>query len=118
MKPACFFCCLAALPGLAAAVDAPTDPGRLFFSPAERAQLERARTRAAAGGAGVTASAVLRYDGLVVRSDGATTRWIDGRAEVGAARANGLKPGQLRADGKVYEPYQIKRPATPPVPTP
>jgi hypothetical protein len=27
----------------------------------------------------------------------------------------GLKPGQIRADGKVYEPYQVLRPAAPDV---
>jgi hypothetical protein len=24
-----------------------------------------------------------------------------------------MKPGQIRADGKVYEPYQVLRPAAP-----
>ena len=90
------------------------DSGRLFYSPAERAQLEQARTRPAATrapGVGTSPPATLRYDGMVIRSDGRGTHWVDGRAQADRAEAGGLKPGQTRADGKVFEPYQILRPA-------
>ena len=88
------------------------DPGRLFYTPAERAQLEAARAgnvtrsrQAAPGGAHP-----LRFDGVVIRSDGRSTSWVNGALHSGAAGMAGLKPGQLRADGKVYEPYQVLRP--------
>jgi hypothetical protein len=57
------------------------------------------------------ATAPLRYDGVLIRSDGKTTRWIDGKAQPDGAGVSGLKPGQIRADGKVYEPYQVLRPS-------
>ena len=95
------------------------DPGRLFYTPTQRAQLEAARarnvTRPGPGqpAASDSAPAPLRYDGVVIRSDGQITRWVDGKPQVGASRIEGLKPGQIRADGKVYEPYQVLRPVTP-----
>lgn len=103
----------------ASAMAAPTDPGRLFFTPAQRAQLEAARAARPAGSQGqqapVNAAAPLRYDGIVIRSDGAVTRWIDGKPKRDGAAISGLKPGQIRADGQVYEPYQVLRttPAAP-----
>lgn len=100
-------------------VAAPADPGRLFYTPAQRAQLEAARTRnVTQPGPGKQASsgdtqAPLRYDGVVIRSDGKTTRWVDGKPQLGAASVHGLKPGQIRANGKVYESYQVLPPAPP-----
>jgi hypothetical protein len=103
---------LAGLPALAA------DVGRLFYTPAQRAQLEAARARPAgapqaAASTPAAAPAPVRFDGVVVRSDGPGTRWVNGRAEVGSGSVVGLKPGQVRADGRVYEPYQVLRPGTP-----
>ena len=100
-------------PGLAETVD----PGRLFYTPAQRDQLESARThnitqpadknkRSSPDGA----PAPLRFDGLVIRSDGKTTRWVDGKPQLDGSGVSGLKPGQIRADGRVYEPYQVLRP--------
>jgi hypothetical protein len=95
---------------------AAADPGRLFFTPAQRAQLEAARahdvTPSVPGQQTTSASAPapLRYDGVVIRSDGRTTRWIDGKAQRDGSAVSGLKPGQVRANGKVYEPYQVLRP--------
>lgn len=94
-----------------------TEPGRLFYTPAQRTQLETARarnvtqlTRPDKQDKPVSAPAPTRFDGVVVRSDGQSTRWVDGKAEVGTSSVKGLKPGQTRANGKVYEPYQILRP--------
>ncbi len=97
----------------------PSEMGRLFYTPAQREQLETARTRnttqrdRASQAVIPSAPPPQRYDGIVIRSDGKTTRWVDGKPEVGAPSVRGLKPGQTRADGKVYEPYQIVRPALP-----
>lgn len=99
------------------------DLGRLFYTPAERAQLEQARMRHAAPrttGMRTDPPAALRYDGMVIRSDGRSTHWVDGHAQAHPAEAVGLKPGQTRADGQVFEPYQVFRPAPvtpPPAPT-
>lgn len=107
-----FALCLSTL-GTAAAAD---DPGRLFFTPAQRAQLEAARARnpmlPGPGQQAIPDGAPppLRYDGVVMRSDGTTTRWVDGRQQRNGASVSGLKPGQIRANGKVYEPYQVLRP--------
>ncbi|MDZ7595212.1 MAG: hypothetical protein U0932_11230 [Thiobacillus sp.] len=90
------------------------DPGRLFYTPDQRAQLEAARARnvtqvrPAAPDTG--APPPVRYDGVVIRSDGKTTRWVDGQPQLDASGVTGLKPGQIRADGRVYEPYQVLRP--------
>ncbi len=56
----------------------------------------------------------MRFDGVVIRSDGNSTRWVNGQPQVGASGVAGLKPGQIRADGKVYEPYQVLRPSPAP----
>ena len=95
----------------------PIELGRLFYTPTQRAQLETARARNVTQlappnkpGKPVGAPAPLRYDGVVIRSDGQATRWVDGKAEIGASSVKGLKPGQIRANGKVYEPYQVLRP--------
>jgi hypothetical protein len=98
----------------------PTDPGRLFYSPAERAQLEAARARNVIeprqAGAEL-APLPQRFDGVVIRSDGRSTSWVNGQPQVGAPGVSGLKPGQIRADGHVYEPYQVLRPSPPPTAT-
>jgi hypothetical protein len=101
---------------------APAEPGRLFYTPAQRAQLEVARARKVTSAPGkvgeVSGTApATRYDGVVIRSDGKTTRWVDGKAQSGGSAIRGLKPGQTRADGKVYEPYQILRQPAPSQPS-
>jgi len=104
--------CAATTPGHAA--PDPTSPGRLFYTPAQRAQLEQMRAAPAGRNTGTRAESAyvppVRFDGMVVRSDGRTTRWVDGQARIGRTGSEGLKPGQVRADGKIYEPYQILPP--------
>jgi len=93
----------------------PTDPGRLFYTADQRAQLEAARarnvTQVRQAGPAVGPPPV-RFDGMVIRSDGTRTRWVNGQPQVGASGVAGLKPGQIRADGRVYEPYQVLRPGS------
>jgi hypothetical protein len=98
----------------------PVELGRLFYTPAQRAQLESARTRnvtqqasQSQPGSSDGAPAPLRFDGMVIRSDGKTTRWVDGKPQLDGSGVSGLKPGQIRADGRVYEPYQVLRPTSP-----
>jgi hypothetical protein len=99
--------------GGASLAAAPADPGRLFYTPAQRAQLEAARVRNVTQDRQAEAALAPppeRFDGVVIRSDGASTLWVNGQPQVGASGVAGLKPGQIRADGKVYEPYQVQRP--------
>lgn len=103
--------CLLALAG--SGVSLAADPGRLFYTPAQRAQLEAARDRNVSrveSRAPVFNAAPVRFDGMVIRSDGQGTAWVDGRPQAGSGGVPGLKPGQIRADERVYEPYQVLRP--------
>ncbi|MBU2642872.1 MAG: hypothetical protein KJ889_13830 [Gammaproteobacteria bacterium] len=58
-------------------------------------------------------SATVKFDGVLIRSDGKTTRWVDGKAQTGTTGISNMKPGQVRANGKLYEPYQVQRPLPP-----
>lgn len=113
--PALFLALLGA-PGVSLSASA-TEPGRLFYTPAQRAQLEAARARNVTqlGRENpATGPAPVRFDGEVIRSDGSRIRWVNGQEQGGASGLTNLKPGQVRADGKVYEPYQIRRPSAGP----
>ena len=89
--------------------------GRLFYTPAQRATLEDARHRNITAAAAQTdPGGAIVYNGVVLRSDGRTTQWVDGQAQArpGAdyhADGHRLQPGQMLYDGKVYEPYQVIR---------
>ena len=106
--------CLLPLP-LCAAESPPATLERLFFTPAQRADLQAARDRplSSASPAGsaepAPAPAVVKFDGVLIRSDGKTTRWVDGKAQIGTAGIANMKPGQIRANGRLYEPYQVQR---------
>lgn len=108
--------CVLMLAGLNAwAESAPADSGRLFYTAAQRAQLEAARARNVTQitqppqPGPVAGPPATRFDGVVIRSDGKRTTWINGQRQTGVSDAAGLKPGQTRSDGKVYEPYQLLR---------
>ena len=100
---------------LAAGVaDAAQPIGGLFFTPAERAQLDSARTakRVAEPAAGAAASKpaeppqpetqVITYSGIVRRSDGKSILWLNSRAVDEKEALSGLAvSGRVRPDGAV-----------------
>lgn len=90
-------------------------PGRLFYTPAQRTMLLDARAHKSPSiqksPASIVPVAPMRFDGVITRSDGVATHWINGRAHVGQPRLPNLKPGQTRAQQQVYEPYQLQRPS-------
>jgi len=106
------FCALAAAaPGLAAAQAKPQASelvGRLFFTPAQRASLDVARSRRARATlsteqpeeAAPVAQSVT-YHGMVRRSDGKTTMWVNNRAVHDDEAATGAIVGQVRPDGRI-----------------
>jgi len=108
--------CLLPLP-LGAADTPPAGLERLFFTPAQRAEMQTARTRPPLSpsqpGSPDAPSAAVKFDGVLIRSDGKTTRWVDGKAQTGTTGISNMKPGQVRANGKLYEPYQVQRPLPP-----
>ncbi|MDR3054609.1 MAG: hypothetical protein LBU53_04315 [Zoogloeaceae bacterium] len=65
----CLFMCSLVAPGVYAE---PPALGRLFYTPAERAQMEEAQPES------VTAT---HYQGMVESSDGRRTVWINGQAQ-------------------------------------
>ncbi len=102
---------------LGAAAPQPAELERLFYTPAQRAQQQTERSQTVTGraqsnqsGSPDALSAPVQFDGVLIRSDGKTTRWVDGKAQVGTYGISNMKPGQIRANGKVYEPYQVLRP--------
>jgi hypothetical protein len=70
-------CCLALIIGLPHHANA-EELGRLFFTPAERAAMDRGNSGAPAQTEAVP-SAPPRISGIVTRSDGRRTVWIDGK---------------------------------------
>ncbi|MDD5249612.1 MAG: hypothetical protein PHY45_11535 [Rhodocyclaceae bacterium] len=76
MKPSA---CLLTLLAAGSAFAAGAEPlGRLFFTPAQRALLDRQRQ---GGSVEQAPEAVARLDGIVARADGKTTVWINGRPQ-------------------------------------
>jgi hypothetical protein len=112
---ACWALVAAGWTGLAAA-QAPkpaAEPlGRLFFTPAQRAQLDvarkqRARTALATETTEEASTAAptpqtITYDGVVQRTDGKSTVWINSRpTHEKEAASGGVIVGRVRADGGV-----------------
>jgi hypothetical protein len=92
-----------------------TADGRLFYTQAERSGLEHARqhhiTEHIATAPG-TAEQPLTFNGVVMRSDGKNTRWVNGQPLSGGTihfqtRGKMLKPGQTLYGNKVYEAHGI-----------
>ncbi len=117
-------CALAAVPGQAAAQAVPATPpatpvaakppqplGRMFFTPAQRAQLDVARTQRARTTLAtekteevLTAAPVaqsITYDGMVRRSDGKSTVFLNSRPVHDKEPAGAVVVGRIRADGGV-----------------
>jgi hypothetical protein len=110
--------------------------GRLFFTPEQRAMLDLARRTQATAVQDDTASDGVTLSGIVTRSDGRRTVWINGRPQP-AGVATGRSPssasiplpgggGQVRlrvgqtldpTSGKVEEGYRRPRPPAPQSPT-
>ncbi len=91
--------------------------GRLFYTQPQRAALEQARLHHVQDGkVSMTkpADRPLTFDGMVIRSDGHDTHWINGRPVADsrnppAYKGQPLKPGQTVANGRVYEPEDLLR---------
>jgi hypothetical protein len=79
--------------------------GRLFFTPAQRAQLDNARsqknraTLASEQQEGAPAPEVVTYSGMVRRSDGKSTVWINNRSVQDREAPGGVAVGRVRPDG-------------------
>lgn len=99
---------LSALALVAAHAFAAEPLGRLFFTPAQRAQLDTARsqksraTLASEREESTPVPEVITYNGVVRRSDGKSTVWINNR-EINEREEIGGLPlvGRVRSDGRV-----------------
>ena len=96
-----FFLCLTFATTAAAA-----EVGRLFYTPAERAQLDIARMQKKAPAPSATQAPevaipeIVNYSGIVRRSDGKALLWINNRLAEEKEALGALK-GSVRADGAV-----------------
>lgn len=100
--------------------------GRLFYTPAQRAQIEAGRNRTAPARLATPSARDTVYNGYVLRSDGSATVWVNGQprrlphapATPGTLRLPAipaLKPGQEfnTQYGRVLEPYERPAPSAP-----
>ncbi len=79
--------------------------GRLFFTPAERNQLEQAvKVRQAESGGGE--QSVITVNGVIQRSDGSRTVWVNGKAQKSTATRDPNKTS-IVVQGK-SKPVEIK----------
>ena len=98
--------CAACMVGTAMAADG---LGRLFFAPAQRAQLDTARAQHARrlpGAADTEPAApqgpeVVTYSGMVRRDDGKSTVWINGKPVTAPTRDGDVSVAGVRRDGAV-----------------
>lgn len=102
------------MPGAAAEPASPPRLGRLFMTPESRASLERQRqfilkeTRGLAGDS-------MRLDGVVVRSSGKSTVWINNRPQNENAQGTGVvarpsrqRPGRATLSSGAEPPVDLK----------
>jgi hypothetical protein len=82
--------------------------GRLFYTPDQRGQLDAARAKRARTGTDKAEDAprpstpeVVTYGGIVRRSDGKTTVWLNNRAVTERESAGARMVGRVRSDGTV-----------------
>lgn len=87
------------------------DLGTLFFTPAEREQLDRLRRGEPAEEAPAASAASHQVTGYVQRSDGRDTVWIDGRAvRVAGPQAKGVfDPRSVRDYSRSADAVKIER---------
>lgn len=83
---------------LAPNLEAAEPLGRLFFTPEQRSVLERQRQTGRADQPSIAGAESLRLDGLLTRSGGRSTVWVNGQA-LYDPHAAGIRPvaGQARA---------------------
>lgn len=62
--------------------------GRLFFTPAERDQLDQQLARQAVNEDGSSAQAYITVNGIIKRSDGSRIVWINGKSQLLAPGGN------------------------------
>ena len=102
MKPALTLCLLL----LGSPLLSAQETGRLFHTPAERAQLDAEKYRN-----GETGDPSPRYQGLVQRSQGPTTLWVNGvpqQAQVpGKMQVGPLPATQNSAEGELLQGGKI-----------
>jgi hypothetical protein len=126
VKRSALFCLLVMAPGLAAAqaqapapkpasqpaagtVKAPEPIGRMFFTPGQRGSLDIARTQRArttlandrTAEEATPQAQVVTYSGVVKRSDGKSTVWINGRSVNDNEAIGGSVVGTIRSDGGI-----------------
>ncbi|MHB1332419.1 MAG: hypothetical protein ACYCY1_07450 [Sulfuriferula sp.] len=101
--------------------------GRLFYTPAQRAEMEAARNHATPSAAGIVSDPQdTVYNGYIRRSDGRTTLWINGQprrlqhtpgtpGKLKLPATPALKPGQEfnTQYGRVLESYERPAPTVP-----
>jgi hypothetical protein len=82
--------------------------GRLFFTPAQRASLDIARTRRARttlsseqSEEAAPVAQTITYGGMVRRSDGKSTMWVNNRAISDSEAATGAIVGRVGKDGSI-----------------
>lgn len=100
-----------AVPATPTAAKAPEPLGRMFFTPSQRASLDVARKQRARTALATdkteevqTAAPVaqsITYDGVVRRSDGKSTVWLNSRPVHDKESAGSVVVGRIRPDGGV-----------------
>lgn len=108
MRPAALAAILAGVLGAAAAADAAAQElGRLFFTPEQRAALDARRKARVPDKPAATQQAespVSRVDGIVQRTDGRSTVWVNGEAIPEGAQAGAQGAPRPAGAGRVAVP--------------